>query len=57
MADVLAGDGFSTGVLDTPVEEQPDEYQARADFAKSLEVAYQAIRERVARGGPGWEPP
>ena len=32
------------------------EYNATEDFAESLNEAYQAIRERVAAGGPGWEP-
>lgn len=32
------------------------EYNGRDDFAKSLEVGYAAIRERMAAGGPGWEP-
>jgi N6-adenosine-specific RNA methylase IME4 len=35
--------------LERPPEEQAD------DFAKSLDVAYDAIRERIAEGGPrGW---
>jgi len=33
-----------------------DDYDADKDFAGSLEVGYAAIRERVANGGPGWEP-
>jgi N6-adenosine-specific RNA methylase IME4 len=33
-----------------PVVEAP--YDPADDFAKSLEVGYQAIRERVAKGGP-----
>jgi hypothetical protein len=32
------------------------EYDGNADFAGSLEVAYAAIRERMAAGGPGWVP-
>jgi hypothetical protein len=31
-------------------------YDARKDFAGSLEDGYAAIRQRVASGGPGWEP-
>jgi hypothetical protein len=31
-------------------------YDAADDFAKSLNVAYSAIRQRVATGGPGWTP-
>lgn len=34
----------------------PAEYDAQKDFAGSLEVGYAAIRERMANGGPGWEP-
>ncbi len=32
------------------------EYDGQKDFAGSLEVGYAAIRERMASGGPGWEP-
>lgn len=32
------------------------DYDAQKDFAGSLDVGYQAIRERVANGGPAWEP-
>ena len=32
------------------------EYDAKDDFAKSLEEGYRAIRERVAAGGPKWVP-
>jgi DNA modification methylase len=31
-------------------------YDAQDDFAKSLDVGYAAIRERMAEGGPGWTP-
>src|SRR5262249_48437774 len=31
-------------------------YDAMDDFAKSLDVGYAAIRERMKAGGPGWEP-
>ena len=34
----------------------PTQYNAFDDFAKSLDVAYETIRERKAAGGPGWEP-
>lgn len=34
----------------------PPIYDAQDDFAKSLDVGYEAIRERVAEGGPGWTP-
>lgn len=36
--------------------ENPDTYNPRDDFSKSTEACYEAIRERVASGGPGWEP-
>jgi len=26
------------------------------DFAESIKVGFEAIKDRVARGGPGWEP-
>lgn len=32
-------------------------YNFAADFAGSINVAYEAIRERVASGGPGYTPP
>jgi hypothetical protein len=32
------------------------EYDADKDFADSLNEGYKAIRERMAEGGPGWEP-
>jgi N6-adenosine-specific RNA methylase IME4 len=31
-------------------------YDAEDDFAKSIDVAYDAVRERVANGGPTWTP-
>jgi hypothetical protein len=31
-------------------------YNGADDFAKSIDVAYEAIRERKAAGGPGWAP-
>jgi DNA modification methylase len=33
-----------------------DGYDANADFAASINVAYEAIRDRVAAGGPGYTP-
>lgn len=33
-----------------------DGYQPHDDFAKSIEAAYEVIKERVAQGGPGWKP-
>lgn len=33
-----------------------DTYDADDDFAKSLDVAYEHIRRRMANGGPGWVP-
>jgi len=34
-----------------------DDYNAEDDFARSIDLAYEAIRERMAAGGKGWEPP
>jgi hypothetical protein len=31
-------------------------YQPRDDFNKSILACYEAIRNRVAAGGPGWKP-
>jgi DNA modification methylase len=33
------------------------DYNPRDDFNKSVTACYDAIKERVANGGPGWEPP
>jgi DNA modification methylase len=33
------------------------EYDFNDDFAKSIDAAYEAIRTRVANGGPPWTPP
>jgi hypothetical protein len=38
------------------LEADADGYNADDDFAKSINVAYQAVRERVANGGPPWTP-
>jgi hypothetical protein len=35
---------------------EPDDCDAADDFAKSINVAYEAVRERVASGGPTWTP-
>ena len=35
---------------------ETDKFDPVDDFAKSLDVAYETIRERKAAGGPGWEP-
>lgn len=32
-----------------------DDYNGTDDFAKSIELAYELIRERMAKGGPGWQ--
>jgi hypothetical protein len=36
------------------VSANPDDYDAADDMRRSVEFAYQHIRERVARGGRGW---
>lgn len=41
--------GNETGKFDKP-------YDKRADFAGSLNVGYEAIRDRVANGGEPWQP-
>ena len=41
----------------TVIEQIPaDGYNATDDFARSIDLAYELIRERVANGGPGWKP-
>jgi len=37
-------------------EEDDEKYDGQDDLAKSLELGYATIRERVANGGKGWEP-
>jgi len=32
------------------------DYDAEDDFSRSIDECYRVIRERVARGGPTWEP-
>lgn len=39
-----------------PATQEAFDYQPRDDFAKSVDAAYDAIRERKAAGGEGWEP-
>lgn len=39
------------------VRNEPEEYNASKDFARSIDACYEAIRERQANGGPGWTPP
>ena len=38
-------------------EAQGEPYNAADDFNRSLDNCYRAVRERVAAGGKGWEPP
>ena len=33
-----------------------DGYNGDDDFAKSIALGFQVIRERMAKGGPGWTP-
>jgi N6-adenosine-specific RNA methylase IME4 len=47
-------DGWTTWGLERTKFDKP--YDGQDDFAKSLDVGYAAIRDRVAAGGPGWEP-
>lgn len=42
--------------MPTPARQEAFAYDAQDDFAKSLDVGYAAIRERVKNGGPGWTP-
>jgi hypothetical protein len=39
------------------LEAQDEPYDAADDFSRSLDNCYAAVRERVAAGGKGWEPP
>jgi len=32
------------------------EYDGEDDFRRSIDEAYAAVRERVAKGGPTWTP-
>lgn len=44
-ANLAAGDLFA------------DDYDAAKDFGGSIDACYEVVRERVAAGGPMWEPP
>jgi hypothetical protein len=44
------------GGLSNP-QARDEPYDAAADFSRSIDACYAAIRERVAAGGKGWEPP
>jgi hypothetical protein len=46
----------STNPADEWLGPEPFPYDAADDFEKSLNVAYEAVRERVANGGPPWTP-
>jgi N6-adenosine-specific RNA methylase IME4 len=35
---------------------EPAPYNGEDDFAKSIDVAYEAVRKRLANGGPPWTP-
>jgi hypothetical protein len=35
---------------------EPPPYNGDDDFEKSLAFAYEAVRERIANGGPPWTP-
>jgi N6-adenosine-specific RNA methylase IME4 len=37
-------------------EVPPGDYDAADDFARSIDACYEAVRERVKNGGPGWPP-
>lgn len=50
-------DGLVEAVLDDAKPAPTDDYNAADDFAKSIDLAYETIRERKAAGGKGWEPP
>jgi len=38
------------------IERLDPDYDADLDFERSINACYEAIRERVANGGLGWEP-
>ena len=52
--DERARESIKVKTKDKPVDAGPlfDNYDAMDDFAKSLDVGYEHIRERVANGGP-----
>lgn len=39
-----------------PQPESDDHYDGAADLRESVLEAFRLVRERVARGGPGWVP-
>lgn len=40
-----------------PVQTSLLDYDAAKDFGGSIDACYEAVRERVAEGGPSWKPP
>ena len=43
-------------ILDRAILRTDPDYDRDRDFGASLDAAYKAIRDRMANGGPGWEP-
>lgn len=56
--DERARESIKAKFKDKPIDAGPlfDTYDAQDDLAKSLDEGYRAIRNRVAAGGPAWEP-
>ena len=48
--------GNETNKFPKQVNQIAFEYDADADVSGSFDEAYRAIRERKAKGGPGWTP-
>jgi hypothetical protein len=46
----------STNPQDEHLGPEPLPYDADDDFEKSIIVAYEAVRARMAHGGPPWTP-
>lgn len=42
--------------VDRPFGVPPDDYDPNEDLAGSIALGLATIRERMARGGPGWKP-
>lgn len=42
--------------VDRPLGAPLDEYDGQKDMTDSIALGFEVIRDRIAKGGPGWEP-
>lgn len=56
LRETLAKPKLFAEAATAPVQDSMFEYSPRDDFNKSVNECYREIKERVANGGPGWDP-